>query len=351
MRLFKIYIIALLLGLSGCIEPVEIAVDKEPRALVVNGLITNAPGPYTVKLNRSYYYGEYYGTVHPDVFGATVTITDSEGFSEVLVQKEPGRFETAANGIVGKIGNSYQLKIKLKNGQEYISEPEELKAVPAIENIATAFTQEHTLDENGVDVLSNMLKVTVDTKDPANEKNFYRWSSVGTYQVLTQPEDYKEKIRGVYVPRPKACCRDCWITDPNNGILVKEDRLFNGQLLTNEPVFKIPATPRYFDIKYRIEISQYSLSEKAYNFWKTMQMQSTGNGSVQDPAPENAVGNMSAVNNPQEKVVGYFGASGVSKKVHIITRADIPVLIQKYVYPDDCRTLPFSTTVKPAFWQ
>ena len=94
MRLFKIYILALLLGLSGCIEPVEIAVNKEPRALVVNGLITNAPGPYTVKLNRSYYYGEYYGTVHPDVFGATVTITDNEGFSEVLVQKEPGRVET-----------------------------------------------------------------------------------------------------------------------------------------------------------------------------------------------------------------------------------------------------------------
>lgn len=342
---------AFTLSLSGCIEPVTIETDQEPRLLVVNGLITDEPGPYTVKLNKSYYYGEYYGGVHPDVIGARVVISDNLGKSEVLTEKEPGKYETAVNGITGQVGVSYAVSITLKNGQQYTSAPEMLQATPPIDRISTAFDQVRTLDENDQDVLSNVIKVLVDTQDPANEANYYRWSTAGTYQVLTQPEDYKEKIRGILVPRPKPCCRDCWITDNNNGIFVKEDRQFNGRPLLGEPVFQIPATPRYFDIKYRIEVTQYSLSAAAYTFWKTMQVQTSSGGNVQAPAPENPVGNIRNVNNPEEMVAGYFGASGVARKVHYITRADIPILIQRFVYPDDCRTLPISTTTKPGFWQ
>ena len=347
----KIYLFLILIILNGCIEPVDIPIEKQERLLMVDGLITDEPGPYVVRLNKSFYYGEYFGEAHPDVKNAIVTIQDDQGITEMLSETAPGKYETHKNGIRGRIGGSYQIKIRLKNGQEYISEPEVLKPVPAIEKLHTTLVQEHSLNEKNESVISNVVRVLVDTKDPANERNFYRWSSEGTYQVLTQPEDYMEKVRNVLVHRPKPCCRDCWVTDKNYLVNVKDDRQFNGKMLIGEPILQVPATPRFFDIKYRLEVAQYSLSEGAYSFWETMKSQSKGNGTVQDPAPANAVSNIRNVSNGAEMVTGYFGASAVARKVLYITKQDIPVPILRFVYPDDCRTLPISTTEKPAFWQ
>ncbi|KAA9340289.1 DUF4249 domain-containing protein [Adhaeribacter soli] len=347
----KIYLILVLVILGGCIEPVDVPIEKQERLLMVDGLITDEPGPYIVKLNKSFYYGEYFGDAHPDVKNAIVTIFDDQGTIEVLSETFPGKYETNKNGIRGRIGGSYQLKIRLKNGQEYISEPEVLKPVPAIDKLYTTFAQEHSLNEQNETIITDVVRVLVDAKDPANEKNYYRWSSEGTYQVFTQPEDYMEKVRDVLVPRPKSCCPDCWLTDKNNLINVNDDRQFNGKTLVGQPILQVPATPRFFDIKYRVEVAQYSLSETAFNFWETIKLQSKGTGSVQDPAPANAVSNIKNISNGAEKVIGYFGASAVARKALFITKQDIPIQIPKFIYPDDCRTMPLSTTERPAFWQ
>lgn len=347
----NIYLILVLFILGGCIEPVEVPIDKQERVLMVNGLITDEPGPYVVKLNKSFYYGEYFGETHPDVRNAIVTMLDDQGITEVLTETAPGRFETHRNGIRGRIGGRYQLKIRLQSGQEYISEPEVLKPVPPIEKLYTTLVEEYALNERNESIVNSMVQVLVDAKDPVNEKNYYRWSSEGTYQVFTQPEDYMERVRGVLIPRPKSCCPDCWLTDKNNLINVKDDRQFNGKMLIGQPILQVPATPRYFDIKYRIEVAQYSLSEAAFNFWETIKVQSKGNGSVQDPAPANAVSNIKNVSNGAEMVTGYFGASAVVRRALFITKQDIPVQIPKFIYPDDCRTMPLSTTERPAFWQ
>lgn len=346
----KLLLFLLCLGIGGCIEPFQVDIEKQETRLVVNGLITNEPGPYTVQLNKTYQYGDFFGEIDPEVIDATVIISDELGMSEVLSQVAPGKFKTSA--MQGRIGGIYQLNIRLKNGKEYVSEPEMLNPVSPIEKVYTNYVKETTFDKNEVAVDTYVAQVLIDTKDPAAEKNFYRWDWTGTYEVITQPEDYEEDDPRTHQPvkKPKPCCKQCWITKNNNYINVKDDWQINGSMLTGQRVASIPAVPEFLATRFHLEIRQYSLTETAFNFWNVVNAQSTGNGSIQDPAPANAKSNLKSVTNAQEPVYGYFGASAVVRKQYFIERKDVPVPVTPFVFPDDCRVIPGATVNKPTFW-
>jgi hypothetical protein len=348
----KFLLLLIPISLAGCIEPFEVDIKKEEKKLVVNGLITNEPGPYTVKLNKTYQYGEYFGEAHPDVLGATVTISDDTGNSETLAESKPGIYRTKDNGIRGVVGRKYTLRIKLKNGQQYVSAAELLQAVPEIKNVSKELVQIHEMDKEGIEVVTNALEIQVDAQDAGAEKNFYRWDWTGTFEIITQPEEFvtTDPRTGLPVKRPKPCCSQCWVTKHNNSINVVEDRLFNGNMLSGHKVAVIPATPLYLASRYHIEIRQYSISEAAYDFWQMVNLQSTGTGSVQDPAPANAVSNLKNVANNDEPIYGFFGASAIVRKQMFIEKKDVPVPVPRLELPDDCRTVPGSTTDRPSFW-
>ena len=83
----------LLLICNSCISPFDVDVDEGAKILVVNGMITDEPGPYTVKLNKTTSYGGHFSDVHKDIPGATVSITDDLGFSPLPARpiREPLR--------------------------------------------------------------------------------------------------------------------------------------------------------------------------------------------------------------------------------------------------------------------
>ena len=348
----KLLLMLIPVTFAGCIEPFEADIKGEDKRLVVNGLITNEPGPYTVKLNKTYHYGEYFGEADPSVSGATLTISDDAGNSETLTEAKPGTYITQSNGIRGVIGRKYTLRIKLKNGQQYVSSAEILRAVPDIKAVSKKLVQIHEIDNQGTEVVTNALEIQVDAQDPASEKNYYRWDWTGTFEVITQPEDFTtiDPRTGLPVKKPKPCCSQCWVTKHNNNINVAEDRLFDGNLLAGHKVAVVPATPFYLASRYHIEIRQYSLSQAAYDFWQMVDMQSSGNGSVQDPAPANAVSNIKSAGGTEEPVYGFFGASAIVRKQLFIEKKDVPVSVPILILPDDCRTIPGSTVERPSFW-
>ncbi len=105
-----------------------------------------------------------------------------------------------------------------------------------------------------------------------------------------------------------------------------------------------------FNNKYYFEVKQYSLTPKSYNFWRLVTSQVTGTGSIQDPPPAVIPGNIFNVDDSNEVVVGYFGASAVSKKAIFFYPKDIPFSVPQFVFPNDCRVIENITATKPDFW-
>ena len=337
--------------LSGCIKPLDMEVDEPEKMLVVNGMITDEPGPYIINLTTTFKYGSYFSDISPSVQQASITISDETGRIYLLKEKRPGVYQTDSAALRGRVGGKYKLHIKLKDGRKYVSETEELRAALPIDRLYARIKPITQVDEQNNQVTENYVSVLVDTKDPGNERNFYRWLFNSTYEISTQPGNYMGvDSNGRPIPMPKDCCHQCWLNERSNLINVREDQQFNGNSLEAQEVALIPFTPRYFQNKYFVEVRQFAISEGAYRFYKTLDDQISGTASVQAPAPANAVSNVKSETNSNETVLGYFSAAGVSKKSYFIQPFDFGVYAGSFIFPDDCRIINGATTARPSFW-
>ncbi|AKD02211.1 hypothetical protein PKOR_02520 [Pontibacter korlensis] len=341
---------AVLLLISSCIDPLDLNIGASAEQLVVDGVITNEPGPYTVLLSRSKPYDSFADSWSAAEPGATVVISDNQGNQETFTETAPGVYQTSAGGMQGQVGHTYTLSIQTRDGKQYTSSPETLLPVPQIDSLYFAVRPQQVLNEEDVEETIYMVDVLADAQDPAQEKNYYLWQWQGTFRVSTQPWDYSEKVRGIRVPMPKDCCEVCWVTNSTNRVNVQDDRLINGGKINRHVVTQIPVTEQAFGTKYHIEVRQTSISEAAYDYWRILKAQIENGGSIQDPPPATIVGNITNVNNPDERVLGFFGASAVVKGSLFINREDLGVRVGMYIFPDDCRVLTNSTTEQPDFW-
>ncbi|PTX12294.1 uncharacterized protein DUF4249 [Pontibacter mucosus] len=346
----KAVILSIILLLAGsCIDPLDLDIDDQAEMLVVDGMITNEPGPYSVRLSRSKPYDTYADSWSAVETGATVILSDDQGNQETLAETAPGLYQTSEGGMQGQLGSTYTLSIRTKSGQTYTSLPETLRPVPPIDSLYFEVRPQQILNEADVEETIYMADVLVDAPDPAQEKNYYLWQWQSTFQVNTQPWDYAEKIRGVRVPMPKACCEVCWITSPTGSVNVQDDRLIDGGTLSRHVVTSIPVTEQAFGTKYHLEVKQLSVSEAAYDYWRILKAQIENGGSIQDPPPATITGNITNTATG-EPALGFFGASAVTRRSLDVRREDLGVRVGQYIFPDDCRVIANSTTERPAFW-
>jgi len=85
------FFIIIIIFSIGCVEEFNLDIDKTPPRLVVEGLITNQDGPYSVRLTKSNPELIYLDTVDVlsdnaiPIMDAMVIISDNYGLSDTLI--------------------------------------------------------------------------------------------------------------------------------------------------------------------------------------------------------------------------------------------------------------------------
>jgi hypothetical protein len=88
---------------DSCIERVDYDIpDSYADDLVIDGVITNEPGPYVVKISKVIKIDDTSPLGIP-VDVNRITIYDNEGTAEVLTYVKPGTYQTDPNGIRGQM--------------------------------------------------------------------------------------------------------------------------------------------------------------------------------------------------------------------------------------------------------
>lgn len=116
MRL-PIYIIVLSILLTSCEKVVDLNLGANNPTLVIEGNITNQPGPYFVKLTKTVSFTD--ASVYPVVSNATVIITDNAGQKDTLVYTTNGIYKT--NTLQGFSGRTYSLTV-IAEGKTYTTQ-------------------------------------------------------------------------------------------------------------------------------------------------------------------------------------------------------------------------------------
>ena len=305
------YIPVALLFASACVTPYDAQIRESTPRIVIEGLITDQPGPHRVRITRTgAFTNDGSAGATPGIGGATVYATDDAGSRINFTESGAGNYFTAS-GVRGVVGRSYKLNIRLADGRTYVSEPDLLRRVPPIDSIYSEY-----------DPAVKKFNVYVDITDSPvpGEGYLWKWTNYDFAQIC----ELSKVVEGVPT-LCRDCCTRCWdVSRCNNCVNVAGDQYVNGNQIRRQLITAAPYDSRG---RYYLLIEQRSLSPGAFRFWNSLNAQSSSTGGPFDAAPAPVVGNLTNTADASEKVLGFFGASGVLLRQHWVNRngvADFP---------------------------
>ena len=285
----------LLLITSSCIVQFIPRTNEDDEILVVEGLITDQPRTYTVRLSKSL---PLWKSQYPQALkGAKVWISDDLGKTFNLKETKFGTYITDSVTFRGVVGRTYMLNITTSNAVSdinYKSAPVEMKPVPPIDSI---YYEKKTYDQWPQTVEG--CQINLDTHDPAKNCKFFRWEYSETWEFHL-PYNVTNKV--------------CWISNNSDEIFIKNTSLLGEDRIAHYPLCTITNPIDRLCIKYSILVKQYSLNEDEYCYWESLHNMSEKVGGLYDMIPANIPSNIYCVESPGEKVLGYFSVSAATTK-------------------------------------
>jgi hypothetical protein len=323
--------------LFGCIAAIDLKLDGADR-LVVDGMITDERGPYTVKLSRTLAFDNtgLISTYFRPESGAVVTIMSDANEEVLLNEISPGVYRTDTLAIRGQVGRSYWTRVKTTDVNTYTSIPEELLPTSAITEIIPKLVAIPRTSSSGNDVFTYRFDISIVTSDAPGIDNYYRWKSTGIIEYESTADN--------------PVVHTCWVgyAPLEAKITLADDRLIDGSTFTQS----VGTAPYERPSRFQAKVRQFSLTPHAYEFWKIILQQQEATGGIFDPPPAQVIGNIINESDPNDTPLGYFGASGVSEIALVFDRFKVANFFfpPDYIAPKDgdCRTHePNATNVRP----
>jgi hypothetical protein len=272
-------IVPLFLISLSCVDT-DLNFPQKRDRLVVEGWVTDEMKAHWVKISLTTAFDDPLPEI--PIEDAIVYIKDNlhgEGEGYLLTHIGGGRYESEVfQGIVGRY---YYLEILLSDGNQITSVPETLMAVSPITSLEVG-SFEDVDPITGDEIIVYFPIVT--NQDPIEEVNYYRYKGFRNGTQLNAPRE----------------------------LIVLSDRFINGNLLQNE----IPQL-RY-SLGEEMTIELHSISRGAYDFLELLRLQTTSSGTPSGTSPAPLFGNVRNQTNPDQKVLGFFGASAVSNATLIV---------------------------------
>jgi Domain of unknown function (DUF4249) len=297
-------VLSVFLLLNSCITQFIPKTSEDKQLLVVEGLITDQPEPYTIKLSRSLPLGSAV-SANP-VSGCQVTISDDLNNTYTLTETDPGIYVSDPNQFQGSVGRIYTLHINANNSGSittsdgnlvYESIPSEMKPVPAIDSV---YFEKVTIEKlSDVSAGIDGCEIYLNTHDPSDRCKFYRWEFDETWKFEI-PYSVPNKI--------------CWVSDNSRIINIKNTSVFAEDRIERYPLYFISNGSDRLKVRYSILVHQYSLSEDEYNYWDKLQTLSEQVGGLYDVIPSAVSSNIFNTMDPTEKIQGYFSVSAAASK-------------------------------------
>jgi hypothetical protein len=238
---------------GACKKVIRVDLNNASSLIVIEGAVTNGPGPYQVRISRTVNF--LASNKYPPVSGATVRLTDSTtGRTELLKETDSGIYKT--NVLTGIPRHVYALLVTAE-GRSYTASSTMPSTVP-LDSVTFAMNTDFNNKQD--------INAVVNFRDPPGQVNYYQFT---------------ETLRGRVIP----------------DIFVFEDRLSNGRYI-EQPLFNDSS---YLQRKDTLLLTMNCVDKKTYDYFFTL-TNVTGNNNFQTATPANPNTNIS------NGALGYFSA-------------------------------------------
>lgn len=295
----------------GCTTPYNYQVNGFEDTIVIQATLTNELKNHTVKLSRTYKLDEKSPTIETK---AIVFVTDNKGnkYDFQLI----GELYTSTTQFQAIPDTDYQLHVRTTDGRSYISTIEKLPAQTQIQKL-----ESKAVTKNG----QLGVEITVNSADPTNSSRYYRYEYEETYKVVA-PKWYYQKAVPVFFapganPKGKVVFEDrtteariCFLNNKSNQLILTNTNKLSEDKVIDFPVRFISSKDPIIRSRYSILVKQYVQSLATHTFYETLNEISNNGSILSQTQPGFFYGNIQPVDNPGEKVIGYFEVSSYSEK-------------------------------------
>jgi hypothetical protein len=259
MKSANLIFVVISLWLFSCKKIVTLKLNNVPAAIVIQGEVTNQPGPYYVSISRPVDF--YADNSFPSVSGAAVVITDNSGQTDSLTEVSPGVYGT--HTLQGAPGEQYNLSVTV-GGVNYTA----VSTMPATVNLdSLTFVANSGFGRKRISAVANF-------QDPAGVRNYYQ---------------FIEYINGARLTKD---------------LFVFDDRLSDGRYIE----YTLFNDSTYLQQGDDVEVDLHCIDSAVYKYFFQL-FTSGGAGSFNTSAsPANPTSNIS------NGAYGYFSAHTVSSK-------------------------------------
>jgi hypothetical protein len=297
--------LALMLLVDSCIQPFSPPeVNSDENYLVVDGFLNVSGNDTTrIELRRTQNVNEAAGPTIER--GAKLTAEEEGGEVFDFTESRPGVYVLPPR--VYNVAGKYRIRIRTSNAQEYLSEFVAVSQTPPIDSLTYK-----------VDNFQKAVIFYVNTHDPRNKTQFYRWKFDETWEYEAPYYSALELVNDTVVLR-KENINKCWGRKNSGSILLGSTVRLSSDIIKDLPLNTVPISTNKLYIKYSILVKQYGLSKQAFEYWTDLAKTTQGTGSLFDPLPSQVTGNIKNTADPKDLVFGYFSASTEQTKRLTVT--------------------------------
>ncbi len=293
-----IVILIILITIGSCITQFIPETDEDQNLLVVEGLITNQYEGNTIKLSLSMPLGKK-AIVKP-LRGCFVTVTDDLGGIMYFPESStPGTYVSASVGVIGR---KYTLHVEtnssITNNHSYESSTLEMKQVPSIDSIY--YEKVKIAEMVPWKPAQEGCQIYLNTYDPTGNCKYFRWDYSETWEFR--------------LPFSVPVNNTCWVSNNAGVINIKNTSVMTESRVSRYPLNFISNETDRLKVKYSILVNQYSLNEDEFDYWEKLLNVTQEVGSLYDIIPSSVPGNIYCLEDPGEKVLGYFSVSAKTSR-------------------------------------
>ena len=310
------------------VEPYEIETDTFEDFLVVEALLTDAVTFQEIKLSRTFPLED--GTLNTER-NASVSIIDDMGLEYKFNEIVPGKYVSEVE-FGATSDRKYSLSIITSSGRKYSSIQEELVQGDVIDFNLYSQSAVNSEGEEGVAIYYE------NTEPGSEDSKYFRFEYVETFKIVppywstdyfvinpngSVSTDIKENEDG----------KVCFGSEESNEIILRNASEY---ALNNIEPFVIKFNEqinRKIQNRYSLLVKQYLISREAYTFYETLKSFSESGSVLSETQPGTVIGNLYAVDNPDETVIGYFEVAKTLEKRVFFSYSDFYEETQLFLRP------------------
>jgi hypothetical protein len=328
-------------SLISCTEPYALQTNTFEDAIVIEATITNELKKQEIKISRTFTLEENTPRLETN---AEVYVTDDLG-NQYNFEEESGKYVSASE-FQATAGRQYSLFVNTSDGKQYSSSKETLTTITPLTEINA--NRKINFGVEGVEITANSY-------DPSGTSKYYRYEYEETYKIVS-PYWSKDSLITYNsfpggdivfdtIPKNNINSKICYNTEFSKEIILENTTNYSEDRIVNFPVRFIPKNNSIIAHRYSILVKQYVQNIEAHTYYKTLKDFSGSDNVLSPNQPGFVVGNIKNINNPNEKVIGFFEVTSVSSARLFFNYTDFFTDEPNPNYPKDCELQQFNTSI------